>query len=183
MRIDLRSRKDQGVQDMTTSEVLADKLTKLASKVTEGCIVELGSYHGKGARALAREAQVQVYSIDDYTEKRGWINEPYGPEDEDIFWETVGQLEVLQLKMTIDEAIEIWEEPIGLLYWDTGMTDRFAHDWELWRQHILPGGIFIAKDTPSDHLGTFSILDMAVKSRDWLQLDFLMGVTFLRRIR
>ncbi|KKK78306.1 hypothetical protein LCGC14_2844920, partial [marine sediment metagenome] len=57
---------------MTTHENLANKLTKLASEVTEGCIVELGSYHGKGARALACEAQVQVYSIDDYTRKRGW---------------------------------------------------------------------------------------------------------------
>ncbi|KKK57207.1 hypothetical protein LCGC14_3056840, partial [marine sediment metagenome] len=89
---------------MTTHENLANKLTKLASKVTEGCIVELGSYHGKGARALAREAQVQVYSIDDYTRKRGWINELYIPEDEETFWQTVGDLEVLQLKMSFDEA-------------------------------------------------------------------------------
>ena len=168
---------------MTTPEILAAKLTKLASKVTEGCIVELGSYHGKGARALACEAQVQIYSIDDYEEKRGWINERYGPEDEEIFWETVGELEVLQLRMTFDEAIEIWEKPIGLLYWDSGMTNTFAHDFNLWSQHIVVGGIFIAKDTPSDHLGTFGILDMAIKSRDWLQLDFWMGVTFLRRIR
>ena len=168
---------------MTTHENLANKLTKLASKVTEGCIVELGSYHGKGALALAREAQVQVYSIDDYERKRGWINELYIPEDEETFWQTVGDLEVIQLKMSHDHAVEIWEEPIGLLYWDPGMTDTFAHDWDLWRQHILPGGIFIAKDTPSDHLGTFSVLDMAVKSRDWQQIDFLMGVTFLRRER
>lgn len=168
---------------MTTSEVLAAKLTKLASKVTEGCIVELGSYHGKGARALAREAQVQVYSIDDYEEKRGWINERYGSEDEEIFWLTVGDLRVIQLKMSFDHAAEIWEEPIGLLYWDPGMTNRFVNDFNLWAPHVIVGGIFIIKDTVQGHLGTHNMIQVAIASRDWLQLDFWMGVTFLRRMK
>ena len=168
---------------MTTPQNLAKQLTDLASQVEEGCIVELGSYHGKGTVALAREAKVPVFTIDDYSEKRGWIGERYGPEDEEVFWLTVGDLEIIQLKMTHENAALAWEEPIGLLYWDPGVVGRFANDFVVWSPHIVIGGLFIIKDTPSNHLGTFEVIESAIESGDWLRFDYWMSVSFLRRMR
>ncbi len=168
---------------MTTREALAKQLTELASSIEKGCIVELGSYHGKGTVALAREAKVPVYSIDDFRLKHGWIGEKYEPSDEEIYWQTVADVDVIQLKMSFEEAVAIWEEPIGLLYWDPGMTKRFELDFTDWSPHVVKGGVFIAKDTAQGHLGTRHIIDMAVKSGVWHQFDYWMGVSFLRRMR
>ncbi len=168
---------------MTTPQNLAKQLTDLASQVTEGCIVELGSYHGKGTVALAREAKVPVYTIDDFRLKHGWIGEKYEPSDEERFWQTVADVEVIQLKMSFNDAVYVWEEPIGLLYWDPGMVNRFDNDFMRWGFHVLKGGVFIAKDTAQGHLGTYHIIDMAVRSKVWHQFDYWMGVSFLRRMK
>ncbi len=168
---------------MTTPLNLAKQLTELASQVDEGVIVELGSYHGKGTVALAKEAKVLVYSIDDFRLKRGWIGEKYEPSDEEIFWEAVEGLEVVQLKMSFDDAIAVWEEPIGLLYWDPGMTNRFENDWNKWSPHVVKGSVFIAKDTAQGHLGTYGLISAEVRSKRWHQFDYWMGVSFLRRMK
>lgn len=171
---------------MTTIEPLADYLTQLASKVTEGVIVELGSFHGKGTIALAKEAKVFVFSIDDFSEKRGWINERYGPEDEAIYWKNIEEAgvidKVIQMKMTVEEAAGRWEQDIGLLYWDLGMRDRIRDDFASWNPHVIEGGLFIIKDTPQDNLGSFTVVKSAVLSGKWVRENYWQGVTFLRRI-
>src|SRR5512139_512484 len=57
-------------------------LYQLATQVTEGVIVELGAYVGRSAIALAWDATVPVYSIDDYTDHLDWSNKHYGSENE-----------------------------------------------------------------------------------------------------
>lgn len=172
---------------MTTPESLADKLTKLASQVNEGFIVELGTYHGKGTIALAKEAKVRVYTIDDFEEKHGWIGERYGPEDEEVFWDNINNAglenEIVHVKMTFEEAAEQWQWDIGLLYWDPGMIGRFRQDFMDWNTFVIPGGIFIAKDTAQGHLGTFGLINEVIRMGSWERFDYWQGVSFLRRLR
>ena len=172
---------------MTTPELLADKITKLASEVEEGIIVELGTFHGRGTIALAKEARVKLYTIDDFEEKHGWIGERYGPEDEEIFWNNVVEAglqdKIMHIKMPFEEAAEQWQWDIGLLYWDPGVVGRFRKDWMDWSGFILVGGIFIAKDTTSGHLGTFGVIQEVIRNRTWERFDYWQGVSFLRKIR
>jgi predicted O-methyltransferase YrrM len=170
---------------MTTPESLAGTLTSLAENVPEGsCIVELGTYRGKGTIALAHGAPegVEVITVDDYQEKRGWIGEIYVPEDAQIFYENVrkAQVHVTHSRMNFDDAVAMWTRSIGLLYWDPGCVDRFENDWNKWSPFIIPGGVFIAKDTAQGHLGTFPVIDQAV-SQGWEKFNYWNGVSFLRR--
>src|SRR5512139_2126653 len=57
-------------------------LYHLSISVTNGVIVELGAYVGRSAIALAWDATVPVFSIDDYTDHLDWSNKHYGSENE-----------------------------------------------------------------------------------------------------
>lgn len=171
---------------MTTPQVLADKLIDLASRLMNNYIVELGSYHGKGSIALAKKANVQVYSIDDFQEKHGWIGERYGPEDEEIYWQNLKEAgvqdKVIQIKLPIEEAVKMWNQNIGLLYWDLGIPDRFHSDFHDWSYFVVPNGVFIIKDTPDDDMTTFDTINNAIESGGWEKFDYWNGVSFLRRL-
>lgn len=173
---------------MTTPESLAGTLTALAEAVPDGaCIVELGTYHGKGTIALAQGVvlsgrDVEVITVDDYQEKKGWIGEIYVPEDAAIFYENVKNagLHVTHSRMAFDDAVQLWTRPIGLLYWDPGCVERFENDWNKWSPFIIPGGVFIAKDTAQGHLGTVPVLDQVI-GQGWERFNYWNGVSFLRR--
>jgi predicted O-methyltransferase YrrM len=172
---------------MTTPEYLAKTLIALAEQVPEGsCIVELGTYHGKGTIALAKGAPegVEVIAVDDYTEKKGWIGEPYGPEDAQVFYENIKNagVHVTLSRMNFDDAATMWNRSIGLLYWDPGIPKRFMNDFVNWSPFIIPGGVFIAKDTAQGHLGTFNYIDRIVRGKGWEKFNYWNGVSFLRRL-
>ena len=172
---------------MTTANSLGSYLTELASQVNSGVIVELGSFHGKGSIALAKEANVLVYSIDDFEEKHGWVGERYGPEDEEIFWDNINsaglQSKIVHINMPFEEAAEQWQWDIGLLYWDPGVVGRFRQDFKDWAYFVILGGIFIAKDTSSGHLGTFGLINELLRMGSWERFDYWQGVSFLRRLK
>lgn len=174
---------------MTTPEYLAGMLNALAEQVPEGsCIVELGTYHGKGTIALAQGvalsgANVEVITVDDFKEKKGWIGEHYGPEDALIFYKNIEscelQVQIIHSRNSFDCAVEMWTRPIGLLYWDPGVPNRFENDWLKWSPFIISGGVFIAKDTAQGHLGTFPVIE---RLEGWEKFNYWHGVSFLRRL-
>jgi hypothetical protein len=173
---------------MTTPEHLAGMLTAFAERVPEdSCIVELGTYHGKGTVALAQGVvlsgnDVEVITVDDYKEKKGWIGERYCPEDAQVFYANIKSvgIHITHSRMNFDDAVKMWTRPIGLLYWDPGCVERFENDWLNWSPFIIPDGVFIVKDTPSGHLGTVPVLDQVI-GQGWERFEYWNGVSFLRR--
>ena len=172
---------------MTHQQWLRDKLFDLASEVKVGCIVELGTFHGAGTILLARGTRagysVPVYTVDDYVNKRGWINEPYSTEDKRIFRERVraARVDVTLINKGFHEAANNWFEPIGLLYWDPGMKNRFWQDWIDWNRHIVHGGVAVVKDTGHGDLGARSRMSEICQVGIFTEEDRACGVTVLRR--
>ena len=173
---------------MTHQQWVRDKLFDLASEVQEGCIVELGAFHGNGTILLARGARAGygalVYTVDDYTAKRGWINEPYVPEDMEIFKDRIrmARVNILLINKSFHEAAHHWAEGIGMWYWDSGMKNRFWHDWLDWNKHIVRGGVAVIKDTGNGDLGARERMREICLARVFEEEECVSGVTVLRRI-
>jgi hypothetical protein len=167
---------------------LRDKLFDLASEVQEGCIVELGAFHGNGTILLARGARAgygaQVYTVDDYTAKRGWVNESYVPEDLSIFKDRIrmARVPIILIKKSFHEAAHHWAEGIGMWYWDPGMKNRFWHDWLDWNKHIIRGGVVVIKDAGDGDLGATERIREICSAGLFVEEDYVGGVTVLRRL-
>ena len=136
-------------------------LYETAAKVSVGCIVELGSFVGLGATALALGSRdghhVPVYTIDDRKYKHGWAGEPYSPADLKRFADNLTLASVQDMITSIvGESVDVaasWSHPVSLLFWDLGLRDRVSIDFEVWERHLLPGGLFLIKDIEEPGFG------------------------------
>lgn len=134
------------------------QLTQLASQVTDGVIVELGTYLGYGTIALCEGAKVPVYTVDDYQPKTGWAGEFYGPRDMEICFNNCSEANVwpIFLQHDVDYSAEFWktgrDNEIGLFFWDLGIPSRLCEDFEAWASHIT--GKFVIHDTEDNRLGS-----------------------------
>jgi hypothetical protein len=167
---------------------LRDKLFDLASEVQEGCIVELGAFHGAGTIRLARGARAgygaQVYTIDDYTAIGNWFGKLYKKGGKEIFRKNIREanVEVQLISKTFDAAVLSWHEPIGLLYWDPGARNRFWSDWLNWYKHIVVGGVAVLKDAGHGDLGATKSVGTICSAGLFVEEEHVGGVTILRRV-
>lgn len=158
-----------------------------------GCIVELGTYRGRGSVALALGTRdgnaLKVYTIDDYIERKGWIGESYGSEDKGAFLVNVKaaglEEDITLLQMDILESAdayhELWEEGIGLLLWDTGVPDRIKGDFDAWKDYVVPGGVFLMKDAQGYCLGSDKIIAEVETGGGWEISRHASLITALRK--
>ena len=137
-----------------------EQLTQLAGSVTDGVIVEFGTYLGYGTIALYDGATVPVYTVDDYRNRKGWAGEIYYPNDYLICKRNLINADVhpICLQFDVRELEKYWDEvaieyqPISLLFWDLGTPSRLCGDFEAWEQHIR--GKFVIHDTEDNRLGS-----------------------------
>ena len=116
-------------------------LNRYASEVTEGVIVAIGSYRGQTDIALALNAQVPVYCIDN---RSGSIGEDYPFGDADrVEWMKnvlafgVGE-KVRPINMLSSLAALVWGIPIGMLFIDGSHDyDSVMTDLNLWLPFTL----------------------------------------------
>jgi len=171
----------------------ADIFYSYAKQAEEGCIVELGTYRGRGAIALALGTRdghgLKVYTIDDYSERKGWIGESYGSEDKGRFLVNIKaaglEEDITLLQMDILKAAvafrKRWEEGISLLLWDAGVPDRIEEDFDAWKDYIVPGGVFLMKDAQDYCLGSNNIIAWVEKSGGWEIVRYDSLITALRK--
>ena len=150
-------------------------LFDLASHVESGVIVELGTYHGTGTIALCmgveavgKDDEIFVYTVDDYEPRTGWANEPYGPQDLDVFYRNIATANVnpIPVHKTTLEAATIWDAPVGLLFWDTGTISypgsentAMMDDVLAWEKHVVKGGKIFLRDTFAGTFGHDKIVE------------------------
>lgn len=125
-------------------------LYRLAQSVTHGEIVELGTYQGNGAVALASGAQQKhfVYTIDDYDHHVDWMGNEPGAEDKALMLKRIkaSGLPILWIDSTAQKAAAHWTLPVGLVFWDTG-DETIMEDFKAWSPYLVSGGLFVMHDT------------------------------------
>lgn len=158
-------------------------LYQLASQVTSGVIVELGSYVGRSAIALAWDATVPVFSIDDYSDHVDWSGRAYGAENEAMYLRNVYEAGVSPALIRNDLRIEgiKWNNPIGLLIWDVSEHNRLFEDWRIWRKFITIDGRALLRDTFDRRLGTSDVIAYEFDQKEFNIENTEPGLLTLRR--
>lgn len=139
-------------------------LRALAADAVGGSIVEVGSYRGKSAVALAfgvrdarRDPATRIYCIEPHRAFTGVYGGTFGPDDRDAFYsvmrETGAFREVALVNLSSEAVTPAWNEPVALAFIDGDHRyDGVRRDFECWNPHVLLGGL-VAFDDATDAAG------------------------------
>lgn len=127
----------------------AELLHRLAVNVTDGCIVEIGSYKGRSTLVLATAAKVPVYSIDPHIPSD---NEQFGDADRIEWMQNILNAgvadKVRPINLKSSAVAKIWDEPISLLFIDgSHIYQDVLDDLMQWLPHVKIGGYIAAHDS------------------------------------
>ena len=154
-----------------------ERLRYLASQVTGGCIVELGSYTGVSTCYLADGAPdgVDVYAIDLWDEsgadfrrdvyKAPGVYEEFCRRIRDAGHED--RVTAIRAR-TIDVAFE-WPLRVGLLFIDADHRyESTLADYEAWSPLVVQGGVIAFHDYPHRRHGPERVIhEIVIPSGEW----------------
>lgn len=126
-------------------------LNEQAAQISEGCIVEIGSFQGKSTIALALNAIVPVYAIDPHHNHTDEIGGKFGRQDVAQFYINIMRAKVetkiYPIHLSSFEIVKCWKQPIGLIFIDGAHNyDMVKADVLGWLPHLSKGGILALHD-------------------------------------
>lgn len=166
-------------------------LRRLASEAREGCIVEIGSYHGRSTIALAQGARdgagLRVYSVDPYVPFRGPLGAEFGPRDKVAFMRNVvftGMAEgIWTIHLTSEQAARCWDMAVSLLWIDGDHTyEGVRKDWESWSPFVVPGGKVAFHDSLDERMGVFRLISEILHGGGFRKLEVVDKITVLEKV-
>ena len=165
-------------------------LRRLASEVTDGVILEVGSYRGRSTIALAigskRGAGAPVYAIEPHEPFEGVLGGTFGPRDRVAFFRNVLKARVVEIVRLVNlssEAISsTWERPIALL-WIDGDHRREAVERDLacWEPYLTSDSRVVFDDSDRPGVGPYEVVQDLVASGRYRRLEGVGKVTVLAR--
>ena len=169
----------------------AQLLSKLASQVSEGCIVEVGSYRGRSTVALALGAQhgsnIPVYTIEPHEQFEGVLGGNFGPRDRVEFFFNILRTNCAETVRVIGVSSEVvtkgWDKPIGLLWIDGDHRyEAVKRDFTCWEPFILKQGLVAFHDSIDEGLGPAKVIEEALASGGYQELQQVKRTTVLRKV-
>jgi hypothetical protein len=137
-------------------------LYDLARQVTEGCIVEVGSYRGRSTVALALGAAAgdgpRIYAVEPHEPFVGVLGGEFGPEDRAAFFRNMlrtGAYEHVRLLNISSEVLASgWKQPVALLWLDGDHAyEGVRRDFDAWEPHLLADCDVVLDDADDPELG------------------------------
>jgi hypothetical protein len=165
-------------------------LHRYAADCAGGDIVEIGSFRGKSAVALATGAirsRVQVFCIEPHAEFTGVYGGKFGPQDRGAFYQVMLQTALFERVALINlpsrEAARAWRRPIGLIFIDGDHSfPGVKGDFEAWDRHVCLGGIIAFDDATDPSIGPANLIEQILGSGRYAALETVGKVRFLRKV-
>lgn len=165
-------------------------LYALAREVTDGCIVEVGSYRGRSTTALALGSaaghDLPVYAVEPHEPFTGPLGGEFGPEDRAAFYRTMldaGCYERVRLVNLSSEVVAPgWRLPVGLLWIDGDHRyEGVSRDATVWAPHVVSGGAVVFDDATDEAIGPYRVVQKLLASGDYDDVGTVGKVRVLRR--
>lgn len=171
-------------------------LRRLASECQDGCIVEVGSFRGKSAVALAwgvrdvlpASARPQIYCIEPHRPFTGFYGGDFGPADRGAFYATMVATEAFQevalVNLSSEEVTPSWTRKIGLLFIDGDHRyDGVKRDFDCWDAHLSQGGILAFDDATDRECGPYRLIEEILATGRYDLADKAGKIVVLRKLR
>jgi glycosyltransferase involved in cell wall biosynthesis/predicted O-methyltransferase YrrM len=166
-------------------------LNRYAADCIGGPIVEIGSFRGKSAVALAdgaTRAGVQAFCIEPHSAFTGVYGGRFGPDDRGAFYRIMLETGFFQTVALVNlesrNAARAWKGPIGLLFIDGDHSlQGVQEDVDAWENYVCVGGVIAFDDALDPQIGPSKVIEQVVSSGRFAQLETVGKVVFLRKIR
>lgn len=168
-------------------------LRKLASSISTGCIVEVGSFRGKSAVALAagvrdrpEESRPPIYCIEPHKRFVGFYGGSFGPEDRGKFYQamltTESFREVSLVNLSSEQVTPAWQEPVGLAFIDGDHRyEGVRRDFEAWEPHVVTGGFMAFDDATDEQCGPHRLIREILASGRYVPIATVGKVVVLQK--
>jgi predicted O-methyltransferase YrrM len=175
------------------SEEEAQLLHRLAARTRTGCIVEIGSWRGKSAIALATGAKTlppaarpMVYSIDPHAEFVGIFGGKFGPRDRVAYFKALLDADCAENVALVNlgsiDAAKAWQKPIGLLFIDGDHTEAAVQaDVDAWTPFVAEGGIVVFDDALNETAGPARVIAKMLAGGAYRKLESVRKIVVLEK--
>jgi hypothetical protein len=165
-------------------------LYNLAKDVTDGCIVEVGSYRGRSAVALGRGSldghRVPVFAIEPHEEFTGVLGGKFGPVDRGAFYQAMLDTSCYHVVRLINLGSTMvapnWNRNVSLLWIDGDHTyEGVKTDFESWLPHLNANATVVFDDVKNPKLGPSQLIKELIDGGDFEERQRVGKVAVLVR--
>jgi glycosyltransferase involved in cell wall biosynthesis/predicted O-methyltransferase YrrM len=169
----------------------AQLLFDLASRASEVCIVEVGSWRGRSTVALALGSQhgenVPVYAVEPHEDFIGVRGGRFGPQDRVEFFKNMLRTNCAETVRLINAGSAVvskgWDKPVSLLWIDGDHRyESVKRDFECWEPFIVKNGLVAFHDSLDDSLGPAWVIQEALRSGGYVKVDQVGLTTVLQKV-
>lgn len=187
---------DKAFFDQIEGAISADEaelLYRLSAKPRAGCIVEIGSWRGKsaiamalGVKTLAAAKRPMVHCIEPHAESAEILGGKFGPRDREAFFKAVleaGCAENIALvNLPSADAAKAWSKPIGLLF-ITGdhSEERVRAAVDAWAPFLTKAGVIVLDDAKNKSIGPARVIARLLSSGEYLLAKRVGKVAVLKK--
>jgi hypothetical protein len=172
----------------------AELLHALSAHLAVGCIVEIGSWRGKSAIAMALGARTQpperrpmVYCVEPHAAFVGIYGGQFGPADRKAFFEALIRADCVDgvglINLHSASAAKAWTQPIGLLFIDGDHSVAGVDaDVKAWSPFIVDGGYIAFDDALDQDIGPAPVIARLIASGAFRQTHAAGKIVVLQKM-
>ena len=173
---------------LSTAEALL--LYRLAQNAQKGCIIEVGSYHGRSTVALAHGSrdgfQAPVFAIEPHEVFEGVLGGVFGPHDRAAFFRTMLRTKAYEYVRLVNLSSEVvaagWKQPVALLWIDGDHRyEAVQRDFLCWEPFLSTQAQIAFHDSRTAELGPARYIGELLAQGTYIQLHQVDTITVLQK--